>query len=248
MARADTGHLRAPLGNVAASPSPDHVAVVCLSCCRPDMLFEAMRSLAENLSDSWRIVQVVVIDDMSSDGDRFQIAQELRDCTLVFKRPGDVGQARSLNMGLRLVGTPFALIWEDDCRLTAKGPWLTYAMSIMGERHDIGAVTLDSRVPGDGLYKTSDGVKYRVMPPAPEDSVRDVDTFIWGLDPWPSYTLRPQVIRMAAVTEKVGWFDENETTGNFEYEFGLRYQAAGLRCAVLGDSALEDLSNGRREL
>jgi len=157
----------------------------------------------------------------------------------------DAGHARSMNRLAVTVDTPWWLHLEDDWHFFVPGDHIGTALAVLGDDPALGQVlfnrayaeTLDDRdLVGGEVRWTASGVRHWRQVHLEGD---ELAAFVAAMEPgsrtnawWPHFSLRPSVLRTAAVAD-VGPFAVDAE--HFELEFAHRYVAAGRASAALDD-------------
>ena len=236
------------VGSRLVRPPPDaDVTLVFCTCKRLDMFMRTVESVLENLSDFGRLRSVFIVDDNSDPEDRSRMRSAFPDYLPIFKGPSDTGHARSLNMMLARVETPYLLYWEDDCVLTTAGPWLSMARDVILSSPDILSVSLDPSIENDEQCSQRRFWTYKPNPHAhllskPRSIERYVSArcFSYERDQWPGFSLKPNLLSLTLAKERLGKFDESNVD-HMEYDFGLRALRAGLHTAILEGPVIQDI-------
>lgn len=216
------------------------------TCKRLDLFEKTMNSFLNSCVDAERIGRWVCVDDGSSESDRRRMRELYPFFEFVLKTPGEKGHARSMNLILDLLDSPYWLHMEDDRQFFVPDRYVEKALSILRDDPTLGQVLFsrnyaetleDRRIVGGVVRWTSrEGHRYRVhehVPPGtdayerffarhPPGSVSNA----W----WPHYSLHPSLVRTSAI-KRVGRYSLDDP--HFELEFANRYADKGYLAAFL---------------
>ena len=178
----------------------------------------AVRSV---LAQTYRDVEVIVVDDGSTDRTRDELEQFRDRVVVVTQVNGGIGAAR--NRGIReSTGDVIALLDADDAWLPER---VSRCVGFLRERPDVGFVTTDALIideqgsPSGGTYL--DLVDFPVEG-YEERIVRENFVFVGAF------------VRRA-VLDDAGPFDETKPTGVEDYEMWLRLIASGVVPGIVRD-------------
>jgi GR25 family glycosyltransferase involved in LPS biosynthesis/glycosyltransferase involved in cell wall biosynthesis len=216
------------------------------SCRRYGLFQKTVNSFLNCCLDLDLVDRWICIDDGSSDEDRRLMRDRYPFFEFIFKDRPNKGHARSMNMLLDVVESPYWLHLEDDWQFFVKDRYLEKALAILDDDPGIGQVlfnrnygeTIECRdiVGGSVGHTARERIRYRLH----EHLHKDTEAYerymqelpagarsnVW----WPHYSLRPSLLRMSAIRD-VGRYREN--SGHFELDFAERYTARGYRAAFL---------------
>ena len=231
---------------VGTEPRLPDVTLVLCTCRRLPLFLETLYSLRSNLPELADVSRIVVIDDNSSAADRLVMRRELSQAEFVFKSHADAGHARSLNMMLALVRTPWLVYWEDDCVLQTRGEWLSKARAALSGKSTLISVSFDPSIENDvrcAQHRTwrpeAAALELRTHIPETLERYRPPSEFLYQRDPWPGFSLKPNMLAVQRARQ-VGPFAEHEPD-HMEYEFGLRCLQCGMRTAILPGPVIRDI-------
>lgn len=132
------------------------------------------------------------------------------------KRAEEAGQARSLNMILKIIKPyTFWIHWEESW--VCVRPFVKKALSIMEDDEHISQIQLTQ----DWLeseYEMKNGYRIIYVHPEYSDVVTYKEVVASGYALWPLYSLRPSVNRVYHYRD-LGMFDENPAKWPVEFEF-----------------------------
>ena len=203
-----------------------------------------MTSFLRCCTDVDLVTRWICVDDGSDGADRRRMEERYPFFEFIWKDRSEKGHARSMNMLLDQVATPYWLHLEDDWQFFATGRYIDRARAVLDDDASIGQVlfnrnygeTLEDRgCPGGDVRRTArDGTRYRLHQhhaegtPAYDAVFADLPpgatTHVW----WPHFSLRPSLMRTDPIRE-IGRFDTDHD--HFELDFAHRYAAAGHRSA-----------------
>ena len=236
--------------------TPGRGVTLTITSCKRLALFErTVNSFINCCRDIDAVDRFVCIDDNSSDADRARMKEIYPFIEFIFKNEDDKGHARSMNILLEAVTTPWWLHLEDDWHFFVTADYVTRAISILDTEPTLAQVLfnrnyaekLEDRTFVGGTLRrhSSSGLRYVAHEFLPEAQAREA--FFKRFAPgslsnvwWPHFSLRPSLMRVAAI-RGLGRFDESPA--HFEQEFALRYVAAGLQSAFF--DAITCLHTGR---
>ncbi len=196
--------------------------------------------------DTNRVGRWVCVDNGSSEADLKRIQDLYPFFEVVRVDPERGSHVDSLNLILELVDSPYWLHLEDDWQFFSPERMIERAIAVLEDEPSVAQVafnvnyaeTLEERtIVGGELRHTKAGQRYRLhryLPPG-----REWDDYFNDLDPgartntyWPHFTLRPSLVRVAAL-RPVGTFDPD--SGFFELDFARRYAQLGLTTAFFDE-------------
>lgn len=222
------------------------VTLTITACRRPDLFEQTVNSFLNCCDDVDRIGRWICIDDGSSPSARRRMQERYPFFEFVLKSRREKGHARSMNLLLGMVTSPYWLHLEDDWHFFVRAPYVQNALAILRDDAGIGQVlfnrnygeTLECRDIRGGLVRRTEreGLRYRLHAHAPPGTAAyerlvsefppDARTNVW----WPHFSLRPSLVRTAVLRGLAGFRPEAE---HFELDFAERYAAAGNASAFL---------------
>jgi GR25 family glycosyltransferase involved in LPS biosynthesis/GT2 family glycosyltransferase/tetratricopeptide (TPR) repeat protein len=231
--------------NRPATTQP-RVTLTMTSCKRPHLFARTVNSFLACCEDVDQIGRWLLVDDGSTPEDRAWMADRYPFFECVWKTRADRGHARSMNLILDRLDTPYWLHLEDDWQFFVRDRYVAKALAILGDDPSLGQVlfnrnygeTLACRDTAGGFVKRTrrEGLRYRLHEHVPPDSPQYADA-LRRLPPgagsmlyWPHYSLRPALARVAAIRD-VGRYDPD--AGHFEHDFAVRYRDKGYQSAFL---------------
>ncbi len=183
-------------------------------------------ALLAALAQSWRPLQVIVVDDASTDGSA-ALAEALPEVEVI-RRPENRGFAATVNAGLRAARGRYVALLNSDTR--AEPGWLETSIRALERHPDAGVVaakvlTFDHppRIWAVGIGVTRGGYVFNVGQGAPERGQFDAGRYVPGASGAASVWRRE-------VFEIVGGFDEVLAHYLEDADLSLRAQLEGVRC------------------
>jgi radical SAM superfamily enzyme YgiQ (UPF0313 family)/GT2 family glycosyltransferase len=179
------------------------------------------------LQQTYRPLQVVVVDDASTDGSDL-LAEQLYEEVQVVRQPRNRGFAATVNAGLAVARGQFIALLNNDTR--AEAGWLAAAVSALEQHHDVGFVAskilafdLPLRIWSAGVGVTRSGYIFNIGQGAPERGQFDRGRYVLGASGAASVWRRE-------VFEIAGAFDEDLGHYLEDVDLSLRAQLEGIRC------------------
>lgn len=174
-------------------------------------LLDTLRSVLEQM-DRARPLEVVLVDDGSTDGAVALARQSFPEAPLVIVAAEGAGAAAALNRGLAVARFP--LVAQVDQDVVVKEGWLRHLVTRM-DADDVGAV--------QGQYVTDPNATFfaRIMG-------RDLQERYAALDGDTSHACTGNVLYRAGALRAVGGFDESLGYG-YDNDMSYRLRAAGFR-------------------
>jgi GR25 family glycosyltransferase involved in LPS biosynthesis len=222
------------------------ITITTTTCKRLDLFKPTMNSfLACCLDfDKFEIDKWLVVDDNSSQEDRDEMARLYPFLTFINKTPAQKGHARSINMMLRHVHTPYLFHLEDDWQFYHKDNFFTLLYEIIQEKDEYKQVLLNNmygelpeheQLIGGHWHRTeSSGLNYIVHEYTSTREEQDAFNRKWQFKPncsyWPHFSFRPGL-------SKVDFFRElgdfNEDVWHFERNYADKYVDKGYKTLFL---------------
>ncbi|WP_249116025.1 glycosyltransferase [Azoarcus sp. L1K30] len=214
------------------------------SCRRLDLFKVTVNSFLNCCEDVDRIRRWICIDDGSSEADRAEMARLYPFFEFVLKDASEKGHARSMNMLLDRIDTPYWLALEDDWQFVVKDRFFARMLAILHDDPAIAQVLFNRNyglIPahitltgGESRTISQDGSRYVMHEYVPPESF---DAYLKAMPPgsrtnawWPNYSLHPSLSLVDKI-RSIGRYDEGG--GHFEKEFADRFTAMGFRTAFL---------------
>jgi len=231
---------------VERGPDPDpEVTLTITTCRRPDLFDATMRSFLNCCADLDRIGRWLLVDDGSEPADRDRMLEAFPFFELVEKSPEEAGHAGSMEALRRAVTSPWWLHLEDDWHFVVPGRWVSRAIEVLDADPGIGQVLFnrnygevldDRRLVGGEADRTPAGRRFRRHVHHPAGTPAH-DDYLAAFGPearsnawWPHFSLRPSMLRTAAMAEVGAFLVEAD---HFELDHAERYTAAGWSSAFI---------------
>lgn len=203
------------------------------TCKRLDLFKRTMNSFLNCCKDIHLITDWICVDDNSSEEDRQQMRLLYPFFNFCFKNQSDKGHAKSMNIILNYVQSPYLLHIEDDWEFISPQFYIQQSLEILNEHDNLGQVLFnknyaelfDINILGGFPSKTKFGLRYYL-----HEFETDNNTFVRrhgsgsSCAYWPHYSLRPSLSK-TNVLKKVGLY--NPDANHFEMEFAYRYSNLG---------------------
>lgn len=226
----------------ASNPNTSKVTLTVTTCKRLDLFEPTINSFLNCCQDIDRINRFICIDDNSSETDRQGMRNLYPFFDFIFKDQADKGHARSMNMLLDAVRTPYWVHLEDDWHFLVKTDCISRAQAILDCESSVAQVafnrnyaeTLEDRKLVGGIVHRHPVTQQRyLIHEFVQESQREIFFARFAAGSlsncwWPHFTFRPSMLKTEAI-RSLGRF--NEETIAFEREFAARYVAAGLSTA-----------------
>jgi tetratricopeptide (TPR) repeat protein len=225
-------------------PGESEVTLTVTSCRRPELFERAVNSFLHHCAELERIGRWICVDTGSSGPDRARMRELYPFFEFVYLDPSTHTHGDAINVLLDAVASPLWLHLEDDWQFFRRGRYIERALEVMADDPTVAQVvfnrnyleTPDQQVFSGHTRRTAaTGQRYHVHEPI-EPGGCDWDHHVRVLPPdtatvahWPNFTLRPSLMRTAAI-RALGRL-RSEAGREFEHEFARRYTAAGLRTA-----------------
>lgn len=223
------------------------VTFAILSCRRTHLLPDVLRLFRQNCRDAGLVDRWLLIDD-SHDPVHHAALAHCAGFEVILKTPEAKGHARSLNMLRERCRDGYLVYWEDDAVLAVEGPRISRAIDILESNPDLLQVTFDQDLftapwhqdhPAQG--QVAEPVPHRIFIPTPGKGFVDPEDFVYYVDRWPGFTLRPHLLDLTRFHRRVGLDFDETLRQNFEYAMALAVHAAGLKVAALSDCDICDV-------
>ena len=209
------------------------VTVTMTSCKRFDLFQTTVNSLL-NCFDIDKIDKFICIDDNSCEDDRTRMKELYPFFEFCFKNADQKGHAKSMNMIMALVKTPYIFHLEDDFTFFTKKNYIQEGLDILESNTLIGQCLInknyaetsdDFDIKGGKFSKTDTGLRYYIheqvnTPEKKAEWISKHGAIGMSNNYWPHFSLRPSLLKMN-VLNKVGSFNEN--CSHFEMEYASRY-------------------------
>jgi len=224
--------------------SPDGKLTVTMTTCkRFDLFRRTMISVLKYVKDlKEHLYEWIVIDDNSSDKMRQQMKEEFPFITYVYKDMKNKGHARSMNMLIDMIKTPYVMNIEDDWEFFFPDNYVTKLLNILKEDNKYGQALVNVNYAED--LTTYRYVRGSTMKTAKNGQRYFVHNFYQGkqLDEenrklgtgncyyWPHYSFRVGITH-TKIFKELGKYNENAR--HFEMEYAHMYYAKGYRTVFL---------------
>jgi len=230
------------------------ITVTMTTCKRFDLFRRTMISILKYVKDLKQyLFDWIVIDDNSSEKMRNQMKEEFPFITYIYKDETNKGHARSLNILMDMIKTPYVMNIEDDWEFFFPDNYVTKLLNILKEDKSYGQALINvnysedlttySTVKGSTMKRTNDGQRYFVhnfyQGRQLEDEVKKLGT--GNCYYWPHYSLRVGLTH-TRIFKELGKY--NEKAKHFEMEYAHIYYAKGYRTIFLDNVSC--LHIGRR--
>lgn len=224
------------------NPKLNHIPIITFSittCKRYDLFEKTMNSFLYFCLDKHLIGRWICVDDGSSESDRQKMRQRYPFFEWVWKDEKDKGHAKSMNIILDMVKTPYLFHMEDDWEFYIRKNYISECLSVLQENERYGqclvnknyAELFNQNIVGGIQRQTQRGLFY-----LEHDFIESGETFQkkYGIGSncayWPHYSLRPGLNRVEAL-KKCGTYNPN--VGHFEMDFAYRYVDQGWKTVFL---------------
>ena len=210
------------------------------TCRRLDLFIRTMTGFLENCLDRHLIYRWICVDDNSNDEDRQTMKEMFPFFEFVWKTSEQKGHSESMQIITKMINTPYLIHIEDDRMLLDKRHYIKDMIDIFDHDVNIGQVafnhnyaeTINDDIKGGNLNKTTNNVFYYEHEYCPTDAdkvlfYKKYDRCV-SCNYYPHYTLSPSMVR-TSIFNKVTFKKEK----SFEFNFGLRFVAAGLKTVFL---------------
>lgn len=221
------------------SPNKIKLVTVTMTTCKRFSLFEkTINSLINCLEDIDMVDSWFCVDDNSSDEDRIKMKELYPFFEFYFKTPEEKGHAKSLNIILEKVTTPYIFHLEDDWLFFNKKQYISECLNVLVENETIGQCLLNknygetmpdlNRIYGGKNVSTSNYTKYILHEnPQTEEEKKDFYTRFDSKATcgyWPHFSLRPSLIKKH-ILNYIGNF--NIDNDGFEMLYSQEYRKNG---------------------
>lgn len=213
-----------------------------ITTCKRLHLFEkTMNSFLACCEDIERITSWLCVDDNSSDADRKRMKELYPFFTFIWKTPEQKGHAKSMNLILEHVSTPYLFHMEDDWQFFRPCSFLEKCMQVLDSHPKYGQCLLnrnygelvedDTRILGGEFKTTKYGIRYYI-----HEHITDTTEFVnkYGNGSncayWAHYSLRAGLNRVSAL-KHVGVY--NPDASHFEMDYAYRYMEKGYKTTFL---------------
>lgn len=223
------------------------ITITTTTCKRLDLFKKTVNSFIACCLDydKFEIDKWVVIDDNSSEEDREEMKRLYPFLTFVYKTPAQKGHARSINMMLRHVKTPYLFHLEDDWQFYHKDNYFTYLYQVIQEDDSYKQVLLNNMYSEIPEHDAFVGGYWRRTQSEPilnyiehEYTATQEEQIAfnqrWQFKPncsyWPHFSFRPGLSKME-LFKTIG--DFNEDVWHFEMNYAHKYVQEGYKTVFL---------------
>lgn len=218
----------------------DKITITMTTCKRYELFERTVKSVVRCIQDINKYVKEwIVVDDNSSPQDRERMQTNFPFITYVFKTYAQKGHARSMNLILKRVTTPYILHVEDDMQFDYKYNFLQSMTDIIQSEQNCVQVLFNANYTetydfyvdpaGGELCKTPSGHVYLIHK-------HTLERFPFAnCRYWPGFSLRPSLWDVNTLREKVGYF--STTAPHFEMEYSRRVLEMGYKVCFLPGTA-----------
>ena len=233
--------------NESAGIKDNSITITTTTCKRLELFIQTVNSFINCCLDiSDYVYQWIVIDDNSSEEDRNIMSSKYPFITFIYKTPEQKGHAKSMNMLLDVIKTPYIFNLEDDWRFFVKDKYLSKCLDILNEDTRYGQCLLNrsyveeleavSRIGGGFRRYTLKGDRYYIHEYLIVEAMNNCVKTLSGKTHciyWPHYSLRVGLTR-SDVYKKLGKYDENAR--HFEQDYAYKYYIKGRYLTTYLDS------------
>ena len=208
------------------------ITLTMTSCKRLELFKKTVNSFLECCLDKNFIDEWIVVDDNSNKTDRKEMKKLYPFIKFIFKSENDKGHAKSMNILLDKIKTPFMFHLEDDWCFFFKDSYLTKCMNILEQNDKYGQCLLNRNY-------SEDASSHEIVGGTPLFSNKNIHYYIHEFYEgdkfnefyksnigrktcayWPHYSLRVGLTRMSSLKD-IGRY--NESADHFEREYAYRY-------------------------
>jgi GR25 family glycosyltransferase involved in LPS biosynthesis len=211
---------------------------VTMTCCKRLQLFQkTVNSFINCCQDKNLIDEWVVVDDNSSEEDRTIMKEMYPFIKFIFKTPSEKGHAKSMNILINQIKTPYIFHIEDDWCFFCKDNYLSKCLSVLESNKKYGQCLVNREYgeDSDGHEIFGGTSKFLECPHLHYYvheylSGNELEKFVSENTEkkhciyWPHFSLRVGMTSKSVIDE-VGSF--NEEVGHFEMEYANRYVQKG---------------------
>ncbi len=229
----------------------NNVTLLTTTCKRFDLFQKTVNSFIACCLDPFRhdsrirIKEWIVIDDNSTEHERESMQEKYPFMRFIFKTPAQKGHARSLNLALRQITTPYVFLLEDDWQFYYMDAFMNRLLRVIEQNPDVYKQALvnscycetpDQEFITGGVWLRSDDSAFNYVEHeyAVTDDEKRAFVAKWGNKPsssyWPHFSLRPGLSDMS-MFKHLGEFDED--VSHFEMKYAYGYVAANYKTCFL---------------
>lgn len=217
-------------------PTGQQVTITMTSCKRNDLLKRTINSMLENFQDFKNfVVEVLVVDDNSSDDATEEIQRLYPFVTLIKKTIEQKGHPQSMNLILDMISTPYIFHLEDDFEFFRKRNYLTECMECLNSDEKIGQTLININYAEDCNRSTNitgsvpisvNSKRFHLHQYFTDATILKAKSVEYPMNClyWPHFSFRPSLIK-SSILKEVGRF--NSEAKHFEMEWAQRYAKKG---------------------
>ena len=222
------------------------ITITSTTCKRLDLFKKTINSFLECCLDfdKFEIDKWLVMDDNSSQEDRDEMKKLYPFMTFYNKTRAQKGHARSINLMLRHVNTPYLFHLEDDWQFYYKDNFFTLLYQVLQEKDEYKQVLLNNMygeipeheqlIGGYWNRVAESGLNYIVHEYTATEEEKTVFNRKWQFKPncayWPHFSFRPGLSKVQLFRD-LGEF--NEDVWHFEMNYAHKYVAKGYKTCFL---------------
>jgi len=219
------------------------LTITMTTCKRFDLFRRTMISVLKYVKDLKEyLFDWIVIDDNSSEKMRQQMKEEFPFITYIYKDLTNKGHARSMNMLMDMIKTPYVMNIEDDWEFFFPDNYVSKLLNILKEDSKYGQALVNVNyaedlttyryVKGSTMKLAKNGQRYFVhnfyQGRELEEEIRKLGT--GNCYYWPHYSLRVGITH-TKIFKELGKY--NEKARHFEMEYAHMYYAKGYKTVFL---------------
>lgn len=213
------------------------ITVTMTTCKRFSLFKDSINSFLTCCKDLDKIDRWICIDDNSSEQDRVQMRVLYPFFEFIFKRPEEKGHARSLNILLSKVKSPYILHLEDDWVFIEKYDYITKALDCLGGNpmilqclFNLNYSETEEHLYYGGISVTTESGNRFILHEHADTKSPLYSTLLNKLNNipncvyWPHFSLRPGLYKRS-LFDMLGRFNEN--VSHFERQYANQYESKG---------------------
>jgi len=248
-----------------------NILLTITTCKRIDLFKQTLFSFFEKCLDSYKIQEILIVDDNSSDEDKIEMIQFIKQFNkptyFVFKNKYSKGHAKSMNIIRNFIlnsNYDFIFHLEDDWYFFKENNFLTIAQEILNENENIGQCLINENykedindiiVGGKKIYSTRNNEFILHEHVKTIDEKKEWENKFGCLpncNYWPHFSLRPSLIKKEIFKNNI--FDESKGV-HFEMKFAFEYEKyyksvffSDVYCTHIGKKTYEHNKNNAYSL
>lgn len=218
-----------------------YITFTITTCKRLSLFKQTMNSFLTCCLDKHLIKEWICVDDNSDECDRREMQVLYPFFKFIFKTPEQKGHARSMNLIINMVKTPYIFHMEDDWKFIVKRNYMSDCLEILSTKnvHQCAINKNYSEIENidikGGLFRTTNsGLRYYIHEYCQNDELYKLFYSKYGncqnAAYWPNYTLRPSLMSINTL-RSVGEY--NEKASHFEMEYANRYTSLGYKTGFM---------------